>query len=180
MRLRWLFTRAEGKRETAAFSSSFIYWQLLGALVLGVVFARWSWILFAPHAAAVAVVPEHGATLDAGHLFGVAVSSVSSSGASEGAGSSNIRLVGVFAGRAGQSGFAVLKLDDKRQVGIVVGENVIPGTKLLEAHPDYVILGHAGVQQRVNLEVKAVAASGVGAVLNAASVANGNANSEKN
>jgi hypothetical protein len=134
---------------------------MLGALVLGMLLARWSWVLFAPHATAVAVVPDHGATLEAGRLFGVAVSGVS---ASEGAALPNAHLVGVFAARTGQPGFAVLKLDEKRQVGVVVGENVVPGTKLLEAHPDYVLLERAGVRQRVNLEEKAVGASGINVV----------------
>jgi hypothetical protein len=134
---------------------------MLGALALGVLLAKWSWILFSPHATAVAVVPEHGATVEAGRLFGIAVSGVS---ASEGTALPNAHLVGVFAARAGQPGFAILKLDEKRQVGVVVGENVVPGTKLLEAHSDYVLLERAGVQQRVKLEEKAVAASGVNVV----------------
>jgi hypothetical protein len=183
MRLRWLLTRTEGKRGAADLSPSSSYWRMLGALVLGIVLARWSWVLFAPHATAVAVVPEHGATVDAGRLFGVAVSSVAASGGggAGGTASSNLRLVGVFAGRVGQPGFAVLKLDDKHQAGIVVGQNVVPGTKLLEAHPDYVLLEHAGVQQRVNLEVKAAGVSGAGAApaAGAAPVATGNEMNKK-
>ncbi len=184
MRLRRLWTRAESKKGAADLSPSPRYWRMLGALVLGVVLARWSWVLFAPHATAVAVVPEHGATADAGRLFGVAVSSVAASGggAAGGGPASNFRLVGVFAGRVGQPGFAVLKLDDKHQAGIVVGQNVIPGTKLLEAHPDYVLLEHAGVQQRVNLEAKAASVPSAGAtpVAGAAPVATGNETNKVN
>lgn len=130
-------------------------WRGVGALVLGVLLAKWSWVLFAPHAAATAVVPEHVATVEAGRLFGLAVSGVSSA---EGVALPNVRLVGVFAAKTGRPGFAVLKLDDKQQAGVAVGESVAPGTKLLEVHADYVLLERGGVQQRVNLEGKAAGA----------------------
>jgi len=163
MRLQWLSTGAAGETGTVAVSSSSLVWRVLGALMLGVVLARWSWILFAPHATAVAVVPERGATVEAGRLFGVAVAGGAASGVSapEVAALPNVHLLGVFAARVGQPGFAVLKLDDKRQVGVVVGESVAPGTRLLEAHPDYVLLERAGMQQRVNLEGNAAGAAGV-------------------
>lgn len=126
-------------------------WRGLGALVLGVVLAQWSWILFAPHALAIASVVERGAAAEAGRLFGQTHSGAASV---EGVALSSVRLVGVFAADAGKPGFAVLKLDDKHQVGVAVGGTVVPGTKLLEVHPDYVLLERAGVQQRVNFEGK--------------------------
>ncbi len=162
MRLRWLSAGGAGGRGAEFFSLSPILWRMLGALILGVLLARWSWVLFLPHATAVAVVPEHGVTVEAGRLFGVTAASGVS--AAEGTALPNARLVGVFAAGIGHKGFAVLKLDDKRQAGVVVGEQVVPGTRLLEAHPDYVLLERGGVQQRVNLEEKAAAASGVNVV----------------
>lgn len=130
-------------------------WYGVGALVLGVLLAKWSWVLFAPHATAIAVAPERGIAVESGRLFGVAVSGVSSA---EGVALPNVRLVGVFAAKTGRPGFAVLKLDGKQQVGVAVGESVAPGTKLLEVHPDYVLLERGRVQQRVNLEGKAAGA----------------------
>lgn len=146
-----------GNRRTLA-SPRFL-WRGLGALVLGVMLARLSWLLFAPHATAVAVVPERGAAVEAERLFGAAVSVVATP---EGTALPNVRLVGVFAAGSGKHGFAVLKLDNNQQVGVVVGESVVSGTKLLEALPDHVLLGRAGVQQRVNLEGEVAGASGVG------------------
>jgi len=163
MRLRWgswLSTRRAGERGALALSFSPLIWRALGALVLGVVLARWSWVLFAPHATAVAVAPEHAVAVEAGQLFGAA-SAASSVSPSEGVALPDVRLIGVFAARVGKPGFAVLKLDDTQQVGVAVGGNVAPGTKLLEVHPDYVLLERAGVQQRVNLEGQAAGASGV-------------------
>ena len=137
-------------------------WRGLGALMLGVLLAQWSWVLFAPHATAIAAVAEREAAAEAGQLFGVAAAFGVKS--AEGVALPNVRLVGVFAAGPGKPGFAVLKLDDKRQVGVVMGEDVAPGTKLLEIHPDYVLLEHAGVQQRVNLEGKTADTGGAGVV----------------
>lgn len=129
-------------------------WRGLGALVLGALLARWTWVLFAPHATA--VVPEQMTSAETGRLFGAAAVSPA-----EGMALPNVRLTGVF---AGHPGFAVLKLDGKHQVGVAIGESVVPGTKLLEVHPYYVLLERDGVQQRVNLEGKITGAIGAGAM----------------
>jgi type II secretory pathway component PulC len=126
-------------------------WRSLNALILGVLLAKWFWILFAPHATFTAAVPEHAAGLEAGQLFGVAVAS---GPATQGVALPNAQLIGVFAASAGKPGFAIIKLDDKRQVGVSEGEEVASGTKLLAVHADHVLLEHGGVQQRVNLENK--------------------------
>lgn len=135
-----------------------LFWRVLGALVLGVVLAKWSWILFAPHATTTAALPEHTVVVEAGRLFGVAVSGIPSD---EGAVLPNVRLVGVFAAGKGKPGFAVLKLDDKQQMGVAVGDSVVSGIRLLEVHPDYVLLERAGLHQRVNLESKIAGAAGI-------------------
>jgi len=138
-------------------------WRSLNALILGVLLAKWFWILFAPHATFTAAVPEYAAGLEAGQLFGVAVSG---GPATQGMAVPNMQLIGVFASSAGKPGFAIIKLDDKRQVGVTEGEEVASGTKLLSVHADHVLLEHGGVQQRVNLENKYAASlnkSGVSA-----------------
>lgn len=147
-----------GSRRTLA--SAHLLWRGLGAVVLGVLLAKWSWVLFAPHPEAVFAVPEQGSGVESGRLFGVVVSAVPQV---EVVALPNVQLVGVFAAGAGKPGFAVLRLDGK-QVGAAVGENVAPGNKLLEVHADYVLLEHAGAQQRVNLEGKAAGAAGAGIV----------------
>jgi type II secretory pathway component PulC len=134
-------------------------WRGLSALILGVLLANWFWILFAPQTTFTAAVPEQGAGLEAGRLFGVVQSTDT---ATQGVALPNVQLLGVFAANAGKPGFAVLKLDDKRQVGVVEGEEVASGTKLVEVHADYVLLEHAGVQQKVSLENKYADASNKG------------------
>ena len=123
-------------------------WPGLGALLMGILLARWAWIFFAPQAIAISVIPEQGAALEAGRLFGRAASGVTSA---EGMALSNVQLVGVFAANPGKPGFAILRLDDKRQVGVAVGGVVVPGTKLFEVHADHVVLESGGIRQRVSL-----------------------------
>ena len=134
-------------------------WRGLSALILGVLLANWFWILFAPHATFTAAVPERAAGLDAGLLFGVVQSTDT---ATQGMALPNVQLLGIFTASAGKPGFAVLKLDDKRQVGAAEGEEIASGTRLVAVHADHVLLEHAGVQQKVNLENKYASSSNKG------------------
>lgn len=132
-----------------------LLWRLLGALVVAALLAKWAWLLFAPRTLSIAPAPEQTATVEAGKLFGTAAAVVAPTPVSRGMETTllpNARLAGIFAAESGRSGFAVLKLDDKRQVGVAAGQEVQPGIRLLEIHPGYVVLERNGVQQRVNLE----------------------------
>lgn len=153
MRLNWRLAAAEGNGTT-------IFWRILGALLLGVLLARWSWTLFAPHAEVTASVSEHGVAAEAARLFGVADSAVP---AVEVLAWPNVRLLGVFAAGAGKASFAVFDLDGK-QVGVALGENLVSGIKLAGVHADHVLLERAGVSQRVDIETGVMSASGVVAV----------------
>jgi len=118
-------------------------WQALGAALLGIMLARWTWVLFAP--AGTAVPPASWeASGDAGRLFGTA--SVADAGAVSPVG--NIKLIGVFAHRT--QGFAVIQFDDK-QIGVAQGEEFKPGMKLAETYPDHVMVEQGGVLRRVDL-----------------------------
>ena len=143
---------ASGEGGVASFISPRIFWRILGAVIMGLVLARWSWILFAPHSEAVFVAPEQEASTEAGRLFGVVP--VATVAAPVGVALPNVRLLGVF---AGSPGFAVLELDGKRQKSIALSDEVAPGTRLLEVAADYVVLEHGGVRQRVDLEGQAAA-----------------------
>ena len=118
-------------------------WQTLGAALLGIVLARWVWVLFAPESPAMPPASWE-ASGDAGRLFGTA--SVANAPAFAPMG--NIKLIGVFAHRT--MGFAVMQVDEK-QIGVAQGEEVKPGIRLAETYPDHVMLEQAGVRQRVDL-----------------------------
>ncbi|MES1981053.1 MAG: type II secretion system protein N [Pseudomonadota bacterium] len=157
-RVRALPAATMNARTAAAFSWIPLSWAGVGALVLGALLARWSWIFFAPQPVVAITTPEHEPAVQTGQLFGTAVSA-GPTPAAEGVAIPNVGLVGVFAANSGRSGFAILKLENSRQAGILAGKEVVPGTKLLEVHPDYVVLERAGVQQRVQLEGKIAGAS---------------------
>jgi hypothetical protein len=132
-------------------------WRSISAIILGMLLARWTWILFAPHAIYTASVPERPAAQEAERLFGVAVSSKDTT---QGVALPNVKLLGVFAASAYKPGFAILKLEGGRQAGVAEGEEVAPGTRLVKVTSDYVLLERAGVQQRVNLENQYVPPAG--------------------
>jgi hypothetical protein len=151
MRLRGGSFKALGGGAAGIASRLPLFWYGAGALALGVLLARWSWILFAPHATTTIPAPERKPATEAGRLFGVAVADAAPV---QGVTLPNVALVGVFATDSKRPGFAVLQMDGK-QVGVVAGGVVAPGTKLQEIHSDHVLLERGGVQQRVNLEGKA-------------------------
>ncbi len=121
----------------------FFSWQGLGAALLGVMLAKWSWVLLAPAGPAMPAAALE-ATGDAGRLFGTA--SVADAAAQAPIG--NIKLIGVFAHPT--KGFAVLQSDDK-QIGVALGEEVKPGVRLVETRSDHVVLEQGGVRQRVDI-----------------------------
>ena len=150
-----------GAGAGVAFSLLSAVWYGLGALVLGALLAKWSWVLLGSPSTATAPVPDHSVAENAGQLFGVAITEPSAANVNA---LPNVKLVGVFASQSGQSGFAVLKLDEQHQVGAVVGESVAPGVKLLEVHADHVVLERSGVQQRVELVKGVAGGAGMGIV----------------
>jgi type II secretory pathway component PulC len=134
-------------------------WHGVSALILGVLLAKWFWILFAPHATFTSATPERSAGLEAGSLFGVVATTET---ASQGVALPNVKLLGVFTASRNRAGFAILKVDEKRQVGVAEGEEVAAGTKLVSVHADHVVLERTGVQQTVPLEDKYAASPNKG------------------
>ena len=112
--------------------------------LLGVVLAYWGWALFAPPPAprAPAAVEIAGRTSSAGGLFG-SVKQGLGAAASSGA----IRLVGVVAASGLRRGHAVLRLDAKKTVSVLQGEDVEPGLRLAEVHVDHIVLERNGARE---------------------------------
>jgi general secretion pathway protein C len=119
---------------------------------LGVVLAYWSWVWFAPTAVprAPAAVQLAGRASSAGGLFGAATQG---SGAAA-AGSGALRLMGVMAAAGGQGGQAVLRLDGKRSLAVLEGEDIVPGLRLAEVHVDHIVLERNGVRETLALPEK--------------------------
>ena len=125
-------------------------WRVLAVLVLGVLLAHWTWLLFAPRTASVLPAAPLSSGLQAEHLFGSAAASAVTAQAAL----PDVRLVGVF---AGVPGFAVLELDGKRQVGLATGREIVAGAKLVEVAIDHVVIERNGVRQQIPLAVKTAA-----------------------
>lgn len=120
------------------------FWQTAGAALLGIVLARWVWLLLSPAGAALPVANGNDFG-EVSQLFGV----TNTHDAQALSPASNIQLVGVFARKT--NGFAILQVDGK-QIGIAQGEEVRPGLRLAETHATYVLLEQGGETLRVDLQ----------------------------
>jgi general secretion pathway protein C len=122
---------------------------LAALMLLGVVLAYWSWAWLAPppapRAPAAAVTP--GSTSAAAGLF----RPVKDGQGAAAAASSTIRLLGIVAASRGPSGsrpgHAVLRLDGKKTVAVLQGEDVEPGVRLAEVHVDHIVLERNGARE---------------------------------
>jgi type II secretory pathway component PulC len=63
----------------------------------------------------------------------------------------NLRLKGVYAAPGKFLSFAILSVDGHSDIGVVVGSEVKSGVKLTEVNPDYILIVHDGLIERVNL-----------------------------
>jgi len=122
----------------------FFSWSTLAVIVCAILLARWTWIFIAPKDAALPTTAAWKKTSDADHLFGDAPSDISASLGSFG----NVQLVGVFSHPT--AGFAVLNVEGK-QVGVGLGELVMPGARLVETKADYVLIERGGIKSRIDL-----------------------------
>jgi general secretion pathway protein C len=118
---------------------------LAAVALFGLVLAYWTWIWFAPRAesrAEVATVGT-GSLASASPLFG-RVERNKITAAPTGIA---IKLLGVVAASGGRRGYAVVQLEAKQIVAVLEGEDVTPGLRLAEVHPDHVILERGGVRE---------------------------------
>ncbi len=130
----------------------------LAALALfGLVLAYWTWVWFAPRAEprAEAAAGEAGNLASAGRVFGRVERNKNSSAPTGIA----IRLLGVVAASGGRRGYAVVQLDAKQILAVHEGEDVTPGVRLAEVHPDHVILERGGVRETLAWPEKRAAAA---------------------
>lgn len=125
-------------------------WPLWGGLLAILLLSKHAWVLFAldEHPTPSSTVVTQSQSTQVEQLFGV-VDSASLNG---------IRPIGIFASR--KNGFAVIKTETG-QIGVGLGGFVAPGIRLIETHPDYVVLERNGIQQRVDLSKESIAADSV-------------------
>ena len=124
---------------------------LAAASLLGVVAAYWSWAFLAPAPAprAPPLADSAGSSSSARGLFGIVKDGAAA------AASSAVRLTGVVAASDGRRGHAVLRLDGKRTVAVLQGEDVEPGLRLAEVHADRIVLERDGARETLAWPKKA-------------------------
>lgn len=121
---------------------------LVAVALLGLVLAYWTWVWFAPRAeprSAGAAAPSASAA-SASALFGN-VQRMQVAAAPTGIA---IRLLGVVAASEGRRGYAVVQLDAKEILAVHEDEDVAPGVRLAEVHPDHVILVRGGARETLS------------------------------
>jgi general secretion pathway protein C len=113
--------------------------------LLGAVLAYWTWAWLAPRPAprAPAAVETASNASSAGGLFG----NVRQGPGAAAAASGEVRLMGLVAESGGRRGHAVLRLDAKKTVAVLQGEDVEPGLRLAEVHVDHIILERNGARE---------------------------------
>jgi hypothetical protein len=144
-----------GKKVFAAPTRLWLNWPLWGGLLAVLLLAKHIWVLFAPAENAIpgtTIVPQ---SAQAEQLFGTVTTTTSA------ASMNGIRPIGIFASR--KNGFAVL-MTESGQIGVGLGGEVVPGVRLVETQPGYVILERNGVKQQVDLSIAPAAAGGVSPV----------------
>jgi len=63
--------------------------------------------------------------------------------------------MGVVAASGGRLGHAVLRLDGKKTVAVLQGEEVEPGLRLAEVHVDHIVLERNGTRETLAWPEKA-------------------------
>jgi len=124
--------------------STLFSWNALAVIVLAALLARWTWIFIAPKDTALPTTAAWKNTAEADHLFG----DVPATDANPSSSLGNVQLVGVFAHPT--AGFAVLSVDGK-QVGVGLGELVMPGARLVATQADHVLIERGGIKSRIDL-----------------------------
>jgi general secretion pathway protein C len=129
---------------------------LFAVALLGAVLAYWTWAWFAPRAEPrlAAAAAQSGSVASAGAIFG----SVPRTQAAAPTGIA-IKLLGVVAASGGRRGYAVVQLEAKQIMAVHEGEDVAPGVRLAEVHPDHVLLERNGVREKLAFPERAASAA---------------------
>jgi general secretion pathway protein C len=115
-------------------------------LVLAYQLAYWTWVFVAPAPVAAPAAAQPAVDLAAvARLFGADAPAASGSG-------SDLKLKGVIAPTPGTEASAIFSKGSGRDVAVYIDREVEPGVKLVEVHPDHVIVSRGGARSRIDLE----------------------------
>jgi general secretion pathway protein C len=130
-------------------------------LVLAFQLAYWTWVFVAPQRSSPAA-DGAATTVDLAaiaRMFGAPPPAGSGT-----ASSSGLRLKGVVAPTPGVAASAIFSAGAGKDIAVYLDREVQPGVKLIQVHPDHVIVARAGVEERIDLEApRSTAAKSPGA-----------------
>ena len=116
-------------------------------LVLAYQLAYWTWVFVAPAPVAAPAAAQPTVDLAAvARLFGAEAPPEATRSAS------GLRLKGVIAPTPGVEASAIFSTGAGRDIAVFIDREIEPGLKLVEVHPDHVIVARAGVRSRIDLE----------------------------
>jgi general secretion pathway protein C len=120
-------------------------------LVLAYQLAYWTWVFVTPSASP---ATKAGATPEVdlaaiARMFGAAPPA----GAAPASGA-GLRLKGVIAPTPGVQASAIFSAGTGKDIAVYVERDVQPGVKLVEVHPDHVVVTRAGARERIDLEAR--------------------------
>jgi general secretion pathway protein C len=115
-------------------------------LVLAYQLAYWTWVFVAPARVASAPPAQQAVDLAAiARLFGADAPGGAPS-------ASALKLKGVIAPTPGVEASAIFSKGGGRDIAVYIDAEVEPGLRLVEVHPDHVIVSRAGEHSRIDLE----------------------------
>jgi hypothetical protein len=139
----WLGAKiVQGKLRYLQLTRLWENWPLWGGVLATFLVAWHSWVLFAPDEIAVPNGVQVSEASDTARLFGTAADAAISSPIN------GISVIGIFSRR--ESGFAVLQTP-QGQIGVAVGNELMPGVRLLETHANHVVLERAGSRHIIEM-----------------------------
>ena len=115
-------------------------------LVLAYQLAYWTWVFVAPPPVAAPAKAAPAVDLAAiARLFGA-------DAPGEATAASSLKLKGVIAPTPGVQASAIFSRGSGRDLAVYIDAEVEPGLRLVEVHPDHVIVARAGARSRIDLE----------------------------
>jgi general secretion pathway protein C len=119
--------------------------MLVALAILGSVLAYWIWVWSAARPTPVTQGPAEagGNVAIASDLFGIAQREQNVAAPAGIA----IKLLGVVAASAGRRGYAIMQLDAKEILAVLEGEDIVPGVRLMEVHPNHISLERNGLRE---------------------------------
>jgi general secretion pathway protein C len=133
--------------KRSSLSETAVAFVLPGVAVglLGLVLAYWTWVWLAPRPEPRAQAPaDGGGRAEAAYgLFGSGQRDRSSAAPTGIA----IKLLGVVAASGGRRGYAVVEFEPRQIIAVRGGDDIVPGIRLAEVHPDHVVLERNGARE---------------------------------